>query len=66
VRAGAALDLDRDVAETREPGEPGLVDCGRLRSVRHERHHRGVMARADAPDVEIGDTVVASPLRAGG
>src|ERR1700730_13448440 len=51
--AGAWLDLDRDMAQPRYPDEPRFVARGRFRLVRNQRHDRGAMTGADAPNVEV-------------
>jgi hypothetical protein len=57
--AGAGLDLDRDMAQPRYPDEPRFVARGRFRLVRNQRHDRGAMTGADAPNVEVGYPIIA-------
>src|SRR5216683_6093056 len=59
VLARTGLDLDRDVAEADDVGEAGLVGGGRLGAVADDRDDRGVMARPDPPQMQIGDAVAA-------
>src|SRR5438093_1123781 len=58
VLAGAGLDLDGDVAEAADSGEPRLVDGGRPGPVRDQGHDSGAVARADAPEMQVRDPVV--------
>src|ERR1700759_163865 len=55
----ATLDLDRDVAQFLEPGQPLLVDRRLQRCVRHQRDDSRAMAGADPPDMEVGDAIIA-------
>ena len=59
VRGVAAMDFDRDVAQPGEVGQARLVVLDRQRRVGHQRDDGGVMAGADAPDMQVGDAVMA-------
>jgi len=51
--AGAAFNLDSDVAQARNPDESRFIARGRFRLLRNQRHDGGAMAGADAPNVEV-------------
>ena len=57
--AWARLNLDSDVTQARNPDKPRLVTGWRFRPVRNQRHDCGTMARADAPNVEVGYAIIA-------
>jgi len=61
----AAVDLDRAVHQVVVPAEQIPVVLGGAGRVAHDREDGGELARADAPDVQIGDPVVRrrSPTR---
>jgi len=54
-----ALDLNGDVAQSLDAGEPGLIDGGRLGPIRNQRHHGSVMAGSDTPKVEVRNPITA-------
>ena len=58
------MDLDRDMAQPRYPDEPRFVARGRFRLVRNQRHDRGTMTGADAPNVEVGYPIIAPGFKA--
>ncbi len=53
------MDFDRDVAQPGEVGQARLVVLDGQRRIGHQRDDGGVMARADSPDMQVGDAVVA-------
>ena len=54
--AWAGLNLNSDVTQARNPDKPRLV-CG-VRLVRNQRNDGGAMAGADAPNVEVGYSIL--------
>src|SRR5262245_31687884 len=59
VQSCAAMDLDREVAEIAHVLQAPLVALDRLGLVGNQRDDGAVMARSQAPDMQVGDTVVA-------
>jgi len=57
--AWAALNLNSDMTQARNPDKPRLVTGGRFRLVRNQRDDGGAMAGADAPNVEVGYAIIA-------
>src|SRR5207249_2942016 len=62
--AGAGLDLDGDVAEAADAGEPRLVAGGRLGPVGDQGHDGRTVAGADAPQMQVADTVMRAGFEA--
>jgi hypothetical protein len=57
--AWAALNLNSDMTQARNPDKPRLVTGGRFPLVRNQRYDCGAMDRADAPNVEVGYAIIA-------
>jgi len=56
--AWAGLNLGCDMTQARNPDKPRFVACGRFRLVRNQRHDCGAMAGTDAPNVEVGYSIL--------
>src|ERR1700730_6074586 len=55
--SGPARDLDREMRQRFEPGEPGTVIVGIALFAGDDRNDRAEMSRPEPPEMEIGEFV---------